>query len=189
MIVISNIKYQILKIRKSKGFTLIELLVVISIIGVLASLTLASYTGAQKQTRDTQRRSDLNQYRNALEGYAASNNGLYPGRSDCVGGVSCEGSSSVPDGIFSESVGPIIIEYLASLIQDPLEGNTTACNGGLCTYYYRVSVDPATDYTLIARLETGGYWEICSNGQSGKTTWSDLNEVCDLGVVPTPTPL
>jgi len=59
---------QKLKIKvENLGFTLIELLVVISIIGILASLTLVSYTGAQKQTRDTQRRSDLNQYRNACQ--------------------------------------------------------------------------------------------------------------------------
>ena len=61
-----------------KGFTLIELLVVISIIGVLAGMSLVSYSTAQKQARDTERRSDLAQYRNGLANYAANNSGLYP---------------------------------------------------------------------------------------------------------------
>ena len=64
--------------KNSFGFTLIELLVVISIIGILAALTLVSFGGAQKQARDTQRKSDLNQVKNALENYAGSNNGMYP---------------------------------------------------------------------------------------------------------------
>ena len=45
-----------------KGFTLIELLVSISIVGILATLVLVSFTGAQKQARDTTRKSDLKQY-------------------------------------------------------------------------------------------------------------------------------
>src|SRR4030042_766547 len=61
-----------------KGFTLIELLVVISIIGILAGMVVVSFTSSQKQARDTQRKSDLAQYRTALEAYANRSNGLYP---------------------------------------------------------------------------------------------------------------
>jgi prepilin-type N-terminal cleavage/methylation domain-containing protein len=50
-----------------KGFTLIELLIVISIIGILASLTLASYNGAQQKARDGVRKQDLAQVKRALE--------------------------------------------------------------------------------------------------------------------------
>src|SRR3989304_7404118 len=62
------------------GFTLLELLVVISIIGILAGLTMVSFTGAQKQARDTQRQSDLKQYQNLLESFASTRSGLYPSR-------------------------------------------------------------------------------------------------------------
>jgi len=136
------------------GFTLIELLVVISIIGILASLTLVSYTGAQKQTRDTQRRSDLNQYRNALESYAASNEGVYP--------VASAGAVTNICG-----TGKALEKFIASCPSDPLGG----------TYVYNYWSDGA-DFTLWGGLETGGYWKICSNGKSGKSTTD--SESCDI---------
>lgn len=51
-----------------------ELLVVITIIGLLASVGLASYTRAQARARDAKRQSDLTSLRNALEIYYAENN-------------------------------------------------------------------------------------------------------------------
>ena len=53
--------------RKSYGFTLIELLVVITIIGILAGLTLVSFSGAQARARDSKRKSDLDAIKKTLE--------------------------------------------------------------------------------------------------------------------------
>ena len=53
--------------RRPQGFTLIELLIVITLIGILASLTLVSYSGTQQKARDAVRKSDLNQIRRSLE--------------------------------------------------------------------------------------------------------------------------
>lgn len=139
------------KIRKllyaKSGFTLIELLVVISIIGILASLTFVSYSGAQKQTRDTQRRSDLNQYRNGLENYAASNNGLYP----------------VHDSEYNVTgfcgAGADLEDFIADCPVDP---NTSKA-------YYYISDSQGTSYILYADLETAGWWYVCSSGKSDKT--------------------
>lgn len=60
-----------------KAFTLIELLVVIAIIGILLTVASASFITAQKQSRDTRRKTDLEQIRQALETYR-SENGTYP---------------------------------------------------------------------------------------------------------------
>ena len=139
---------------KKLGFTLIELLVVISIIGILASLSLVSYSGAQKQTRDTQRRSDLNQYRNALETYAASSGGLYP--------VAAAGATSSICGTGKDLEG-----FIASCPEDPLGDS----------YVYQYWSD-GSGFTLWGKLETGGYWKICSNGKSGKSETD--GESCDL---------
>ena len=152
-----------------KGFTLIELLVVISIIGILAGLTLTGFGAARKNARDTTRKSDLAQYKAALEAYAANNNGTYPDTS---------GDSGVGDGIFA-AAGPIIPDYLPSIINDPSEDSTTACDGGACGYLYQVSADELS-YVLYARLETGGAWELCSSGEAGLASSYTVNATCDL---------
>lgn len=54
-----------------KGFTLIELLVVISIIAVLSTVGLVSYTDFLKKSRDAKRQSDLKFIQSALEEYHA----------------------------------------------------------------------------------------------------------------------
>jgi len=155
--------------KRMRGFTLIELLVVISIMGILTSLTLVSYSGAQKQTRDTQRRSDLNQYRNGLETYASNNNGLYPDNA-------YSGDSVNKSGIFAED-GPLIDEYLTSFIADPVNVQT-----GTFQYYYSYyGASDGLSYKLVAGLETGGYWVICSNGKSGKVDSAPAeNASCDF---------
>jgi len=158
MIKIQNPKSKIQKL----GFTLIELLVVISIIGILASLTLASYTGAQKQARDTQRKSDLNQYRNALENYAAANNGIYPlqtNRNPIAGNI-CSTTNPYP-----QNPKNLYSAFIASCPSDPL-CPLGSCPGGRADYSYQSSGD-STKYIIYTDLETDGYWYICSTGKTG----------------------
>ena len=56
---------------KAQAFTIIELLVVIVIIGLLTSVATASYIAAQKNARDTARKSSVNSIAAALESYYA----------------------------------------------------------------------------------------------------------------------
>lgn len=156
-----------------KGFTLIELLVVISIIGILAGLTLTGFAAARKNARDTQRKSDLAQYKAAMEAYAANNNGIYPFNM-CPFGTSCTGNSNGNTGIFgSDANSPIVPEYLPSQIEDPVNSATSR--------YRYWQGDSGREYKLVADLETGGVWMLCSNGKAGKFsgTASD-NSTCNL---------
>lgn len=167
---LSTINYQQSTIP---GFTLIELLVVISIIGILASLTMVSYSAAQKQARDTERRSDLAQYRNGLENFATGNNSLYPRY------TSRQSAVAVPCGTVLRP------NFMSTCPPDP----------GTYTYRYRSNSDVAgandgqpgaTQYVLWVQLETGGFWEVCSDGRSGKLGFtlesqiSDTNGNCQL---------
>ena len=63
--------------KDTKGFTVIELLVTISIIGILSTITFASFSQAQKKARIAKRVSDLKQMQVALEYYYAVNR-AYP---------------------------------------------------------------------------------------------------------------
>lgn len=151
---------QKLKIKNENlkfGFTLIEILVVISIIGILATLILARLGGVEKQGRDARRKSDLNQYRTALENYASKTNGIYPHYT--AGQITSSNLCSAK----------LVSGYLATCLTDPRED---------ATYYYHYSSngtvvggDNATIYALWATLETvaaptNNYY-VCSNGKIG----------------------
>ena len=153
--------------KTQRGFTLIELLVVISIIGILAALALVSYSGAQKQARDTERRSDLGQYRNGMEEYAATNNGVYP-------------EYSSPTAVTTVCTDALTAFISDCTVDDPL--------GGTNHYSYQ-SDGTNTGYILYADIETSGWWFVCSSGKVGTNTQLETPEIGDCtgstGVGPT----
>lgn len=155
------------------GFTLIEFLVCLAVIGLLATLFLTNYRASQRQARNTQRKSDLNQYRNALETYATAYDSLYPSRPirELISANVCTGSGGDLD-----SLG-----FMTSCPQDPRSGETTCGTGGAteCDYYY-VSNAEATAYVLSAALEAEGCWLICSTGQVGQATSCPATAACPL---------
>lgn len=71
---ISKIKGQISK----KGFTLLELLVVVSIMVILLTIGLSSYSTAQKKGRDAKRKSDIREIQAAMEQYFSVCSNAYP---------------------------------------------------------------------------------------------------------------
>ena len=143
--------------KAQKGFTLIELLVSISVIGILAAIALASFSGAQKQARDSARKSDLKQYQNSLELFANRNNGSFVSRIDSGGTVASTTLCS-DLGLSSCSEDPRFDDDASFIYRYQSNGT----GGGL--------VD-ATDYVVWAKLETPAtttYWVLCSNGVVGE---------------------
>jgi len=165
---INKRKFQVSGV-KFQGFTLIELLVVISIIGILAALALVSFNSAQKQARDTQRKSDLKQYQVALEEFSNKNNSLYPAYASSVRAADdlCDalGLSGCPeDPAYNTEIGLPSYSYKS-------DGSASDGSPG------------ATEYILWADLEgkaDGIYWLVCSNGKSGEGDAPGADEVCPL---------
>ncbi|MFC1625465.1 type II secretion system protein [Patescibacteria group bacterium] len=159
-----------IKTKLNKGFTLIELLVVISMIGILSSLALVSFTTSQKQTKDVQRKSEIKQYATSLEGFANQNLGFFPSRSSAA-----ESSASV---FLCEDLG------LTGCSEDPKAERDESF-----TYKYNSNGSSdgeatATDYVLWAKLEgSDNYWVACSTGKVGtmpQAGFSVSGGVCPL---------
>lgn len=62
----------------SKAFTIVELAIVISVIGILASISIVSYKGYQERARAAAAIAGVNQATDLLEAYQLKNSGLYP---------------------------------------------------------------------------------------------------------------
>lgn len=69
-----------------KGFTIIEVVLVLAIAGLIFLMVFIALPALQRNQRDTQRKSDLNLFVDALQRYAANNKGQYPMAPDSVGG-------------------------------------------------------------------------------------------------------
>ncbi|MCL5676236.1 MAG: type II secretion system GspH family protein [Patescibacteria group bacterium] len=149
------------------GFTLIEILIVVAIISIIGTLMMASFSLARKQGRDTQRRSDISQYRIALENYYSVNS-YYPNQN-----YNGDTYTSGGTGVFSAS-GPLYSFMNNNILKDPVNSSTNK--------YVYVGDTSGLNYKMYSSLESGGYWEICSNGKSGATQQIPANDasVCEL---------
>jgi type II secretion system protein G len=123
------------KVQPLRGFTLIELLVVMAILGILATVGLNSFRSSQLKSRDTRRRSDLEQVQRALEMYF-NDYGSYPpaaGGQIVIGSALAWGGDEMKDS--QETL------YMKELPGDPTAG----------PQYCYASTGAA--YQLYARLE------------------------------------
>ncbi|OGE32259.1 hypothetical protein A3C59_04615 [Candidatus Daviesbacteria bacterium RIFCSPHIGHO2_02_FULL_36_13] len=112
-------------LNNPSGFTLIELLVVISIIAILSVLGISLFGGVQKKARDTERISEINAIKDALEQRFDAASGTYP--------------------------GPLQATWFANGVipEDPTEdGDPLTADD-----YTGVPTAPATGFTICATLE------------------------------------
>ena len=131
-----------------KGFTLIELMVVIAIIGLLASVVIASLNSARVKARDTRRISDLEQIRNALELYY-NTNGNYPIISRWA---TSELTTYDSTGTRWVALQNALLPYMSKLPNDPKPTGTSGpWKAG--NYHYAYGSDDGQVYDLVAQLE------------------------------------
>ncbi|MBI3396849.1 prepilin-type N-terminal cleavage/methylation domain-containing protein [Candidatus Woesebacteria bacterium] len=157
-----------IKSKNNTGFTLIELLIVIAILGLLATITIISFTGAPARARDARRKGDLRQYQASLIAFAAKYKGFYPTHVSPTDLTTMCSSTEL---------------NIANCPNDPKEGSYH--------YYYlsNGSTSPdATDFVVWAIFENPSspitYWVLCSNGINGTTTTSPDSSTCPSGLVP-----
>lgn len=145
-----------------KGFTLIELLVVISVIGILASIALVSFGPAQKQARDTQRKSDIRQYQNSLENFANKGSGLFPSRTTNIDVSTLCATLGISGTCPTDPKAP------ATLYRYITDGTGSPNND-------------ASKYVLWTSLENvTGYWVVCSTGKVGLSDAVPSSSTCPI---------
>lgn len=141
--------------RESRGFTLIELMVVISVIAILATISLFGLNKAQASARDVSRQQIMSGIRIALERYYADK-GVYPTQ-DLVAGQQWSGNPASPIDVL------VAGRYLTAAPTDPCLGGTVILGtgkltGGVCNDVplYSYTQTTTADYTLTLTKEGGG---------------------------------
>ncbi len=145
--------------RTSKAFTLIELLIVIAIIGILMTIIFASFSQAQKNARDGQRKADLQAVAGVLQRFY-SDNSVYPS-DDGSGQIRINATCTVITSGSARAWGTDNIQctsgtlktYLKQLPKDPIGTNQ---------YCYTSADDQ--HYILYADLEGWGNFDTTGEG-------------------------
>jgi general secretion pathway protein G len=114
------------KMNKKNGFSMIELLVVTTIIIILTTIGLVSYTAANRNARNGKRKADMEMVRQALVLYR-TDNGSYPSTA-----------------VFATMMTTISDYTSATTVTDPK-------NEGVYVYAY---TSDGISFTLTALLET-----------------------------------
>ena len=133
-----------IKSKKARGFTIIELLVVIVVIGILAAITIVSYSGITNRAKTSKAQTNADSVLNVADVYAADN-GVYP----TVGQLPTSGSSAnLPTGVSVTTSAPTKANGETTV------GNYTTCGtnttGASVTYY-----DFGTPTTVTIKTGTG----------------------------------
>jgi prepilin-type N-terminal cleavage/methylation domain-containing protein len=74
-----NLKTKLDTLRQSDGFTIIEVMIVLAIAGVIMLIVLLTVPALQRNSRNTQRRSDAGHVASLINEYSANNGGAAPG--------------------------------------------------------------------------------------------------------------
>lgn len=112
-------------IEMKNGFTLIEILVAIAIVSVISAVVVPNLVNIRQKARDTKRKVDLREIKNALEQYYTTCGNQYP--------------LPEPDGSFGGIVcyaGTGDINILSNLPEDPKTGGPYLCPDCDATKYY-----------------------------------------------------
>lgn len=118
------------KKQTSHGFTIVELLVVMVVIGVLAAITIVSYTGISQRAISSSLQSDLDNASRQLKLFQIDNSN-YPATIDCT----------IPDSATNKCIkssNGTALYYSTNNLLTPQTFNLTAING---TQVYNISQD------------------------------------------------
>lgn len=121
----------LLKKHMQKGFTLLEVLLVVAAISILASIVIIAINPSKQlgDTRNAQRKADINTILNAVYQYSLDNNGTLPAGlagGGCLSSMTsaevCKTGAALCTGITDLSVLTTSEKYIVSAPLDPSGG-------------------------------------------------------------------
>lgn len=138
--------------KYNSAFTLIELLVTVAIMAALSAGLIGATVSYTKNARDSKRKTEISQYRTALETYANKKNGYYPSRTASVSanGVLCADLGLSASSCAADPVGGT---YSYQYISNGSGG------GGATATVYAI-------YAVLEKPTTNNYFVMCSNGST-----------------------
>jgi prepilin-type N-terminal cleavage/methylation domain-containing protein len=155
-----------MSINSVRGFTLIELLVVITIIGMLASITMVQFQDGQKLARDAKRKQDLHYIAVGMEIYRQIK-GTYVINPSGSGSCSC-GWFNYEGGSYTRSIARAMKEegLVDKIIVDPTKGLTST---------------PATGYTYMKYQCGSGFFVYAKleKPSAADSATCNANSCCD----------
>jgi len=117
------------------GFTIVELVVVFGILGVLLTITLIAINPSEQfeKSRDTRRRSDVDNIASAIQQYIADHKGVFP--------VTIPDTAEPISSSGIDICSTLVPAYISALPQDPSSNNGAKIQASQCSSY-------DTEYTI-----------------------------------------